>query len=322
MRARLAGGLLVLLQASAAGAEERFYPVVGPDGRIEMIRSEDKSAAAAPARGDAPAADKPAANAPAQAEGGQGGQGGQGAEPPAVRPLPHAAYDSDEYVDSEAMDSATTPAANGKRRFYTINDGMGIRTSESPAAEEEQAAPAPPPRKASVPERWEAVVSGRRHWSGEEAVQAMPWLPRCLAASWLREQPLLGFADSVGVVVDRQDYAFLDGNRVLAGWQLEAGGLRTLALRSYSRKVRDAAYLDPRLAFLDAKGCVTRVEQGLFERRYAATDQRHGYLWGELVVHVDEGWVLLLAPPGDEPTAGKPSWRASRLGQLKLTLKK
>lgn len=153
-------------------------------------------------------------------------------------------------------------------------------------------------------------------------MQAMPWLPRCLDEKWLRRQPVLSLAEGAGVVIDRQDYAFLDGNRVLAGWQLEAGGLRTLVLRSYSRKERDAAFLDPRLAFLDASGCVTRVEQGMFERRYAGTDQRHGYLWGEVGVHVDEYWVLLLAPPGDEKSAAGPSWRSSATGQLKFTLKK
>lgn len=319
---------LALLVAPDAMAEERFYPIVGPDGRMELIRSEPAAAPRAGAAADVPA------TPPAAAAAARGDAGPVQADAPAVTApeapattaasaeLPHAAYDSDEYVDSEAVEAAAAAPAAGKKRFYMIDDGLGVRTSESGGDQGGElvapvAAPAAPERDMS-----QALTVSLHRWSPAEAATDMPWLPACAAAELLeRATPLVGGVP-VEQVVTAADYAFLAPNRVLGGYRLQGEGPRTLVLRSYARKRQQPAFLHPRLAFLDGKGCLTRVIYGYFERIYPASDRRHAYLRADLVVHTGEEWLLLLAPKDTEMAAAAVPWRESGIGQLKFTLKK
>lgn len=320
MSARASLVLVLSLTASVASADERFYPIMGPDGRIQMIRSEapPKSPASA-----APAAEVPASDAAAAAK-----PAGAGTSPASVvkdQPapeLPHAAYDSDEYVDSEAMEAATRPAAEGRKRFYMVQDGMGQYVSEPEAASAEAVAPPPARTAAEAGARWEAVAATGAIWSPAEATAAMPWLSTCVDAREREHWLTLVAGEGQDAVVDRPDLALAGRQRVHSGWRLEGQGPRTLVLNSYARSQRRPAFLEPRLAFLDAGGCVTRIVQGWFDRRYAANDRRHAFLRAELVVHSGEEAVLLLLPPEQDKLTASGPWQSSRTGQLKFTLKK
>lgn len=342
MPRRVSGLLLALLAAPVAVGEERFYPIVGPDGRMEMIRSEARPAEkteaaekaattgkpaseterqpARPVAGKSPAAaataNSAAANAGAEAE-----TAGNAAAATGKPQLPHAAYDSDEYVDSEAVESAAAPAGD-KKRFYLVDDGMGARVSESAGGQEGDFVPPPAAPVAVELEKWLPLAAARRSWTPAEAARDMPWLPACAPAAMLEQAAPLAGGEPAGQVVAAPDYAFLPPNRVLGAYRMSGEGPRTLVMRSYTRKDRQPAFLHPRLAFLDGKGCLTRVTHGYFERIYPATDRRHAYLRADLVVHTGEEWLLLLAPTDNDKAAAALPWRESGFGQLKFTLKK
>lgn len=331
MSSRASLVLVLALSAPAAMAEERFYPIMGPDGRVQMIRSEtpakvSPSAAPAvkePAAAEAPAVAPPSRDAPAitAPDGSAVAPGPAGGAAPAVE-LPHAAYDSDEYVDSEAMEAANKPAAAGRKRFYMVRDGMGEYLSEPEADTAEPAAPAPVRPSAEAGVRWEALTATGVIWTPAEAAVAMPWLPACLEARDRAQWPTLLAGEGQDAVVDRPDLALIGRQRVHSGWRLEGEGPRTLLVNSYASSQRKPAFLDPRLAFLDGRGCVTRIVQGWFDRRYAANDRRHAFLRADLVVHSEEEAVLLLLPPEQDKLAASGPWQSSRTGQLKFTLKK
>lgn len=322
--------MLALLVAPVAVGEERFYPIVGPDGRMELIRSDAKPAAKTEAAGKQATTGRPASEtvaAPAKPVAEESPVAAAAADTAgdspaaAVKPqVPHAAYDSDEYVDSEVVEAAAAPG--DKKRFYLIDDGLGARVSEGAGGEEGDFVPPSAAPVAVETDKWLPLVASRRTWTPDEAARDMPWLPACSPKSLLEAAvPLVG-GEPAGQVVAAPDYAFLPPSRVLGAYRMSGAGPRTLVMRSYARKDRQPAFLHPRLAFLDGKGCLTRVAHGYFERIYSATDRRHAYLRADLVVHTGEEWLLLLAPTDNDKAAAALPWRESGFGQLKFTLKK
>lgn len=321
-------GATAVLWAVAAGAGERFYPVIGPDGTIQQVRSESgddadpdagkkETATAAPAREAAPAAAASGSTGAAAAP-----RGGRGVvEPEAGKPsLPHAPYDSEQYVDSEAVDAAAASPAS-QQRFYMIDEGGGTRISEMEA--EEGAGVDAPVLNAPVQEEpYESLPAAFTEVEAEAAAREFPELPACVAADDLEQAPSLVAGTPGTLLVNRAAYMFLAPSRVLATYRVEGDGPRTIVARSYSRKDRQPAFVHPRLAFLGKDGCLTRVLHGYFERRYQRTDRRHAMLRGDLLMHSQEAWLLVLAPREGDKTTGELPFLESGHGQLKFTLKK
>lgn len=317
---------LSLALASVALGEESFYTIVGPDGRMQVIRGGQAAAPAKP-KGSA-AAVKPAEAAPAV----DAGAGAQVAAPAstaaadeAETPVPAAGfapYDSGEYADVEAVDDMLKSEAP-RKRFYLIKDGMGSRVSETsevaPGAVEE---PVPAP-EATRPAReaFRDIGSSLAEWTGEKASGDFPGLKECLGRDRLQAFRELQAGEAQGLIINREAYQFLDGSGVLEGYRLAGEGLRTVVLRSYSSKDVEPAFVEPPLAFLGEDGCLIRVIAGYSDRLYSATDARHPALRAEVVVHADDRYLLVMATGAQSPGPGR-SFRSSRYGQVKLTLKK
>lgn len=322
-------GVTAVFWAAAAGAGERFYPVIGPDGKIQQVRSESeddadadpvsakKKATAAPSRGAAPAAAAPGSAGVAAAP----GDGRAAAEPEAGKPsVPHAPYDSEQYVDSEAVDAAAASPAS-QQRFYMIDEGSGPRISEMEAGEG-AGVDAPVVTAPMQQEPYESLPAAFTEVEAAAAAREFPELPACVAAADLEQAPVLVAGTPGTLLVNRAAYMFLAPSRVLATYRVEGDGPRTIVARSYSRKDRPPAFVHPRLAFLGKDGCLKRVLHGYFERRYQRTDRRHAMLRGDLLMHAQEAWLLVLAPREDDKTTGELPFLESGHGQLKFTLKK
>lgn len=329
----LAAALAAVLPAQA---EERFYPVPGPDGRIMMIRGEasddDVEGDAAATKGEAAKtvgtakAESPAAAAPTTEAADPGTVAAEGAAPGAgatdaagKAAAPYAPYDSDTYVDAEAIDAAAR-AEEGKRRFYLIDDGMGgPRVSESD--EELLSAPEEAPLLPSmVPEEpYEALPLAGVELDAAASAQRFPGLPACLAQKARESAIPVDQRTPATLVVNRQGLQFLPPTGILSAYRLDGEGLRTLVVRSYSRKTRRPAFVQPPLAFLDARGCLLRVTTDYFERRYGATDARLPMLRADLLVHAEDAFLLVLAGGSGAGAEGHPA--RDGLGQLKFTLK-
>lgn len=319
---RRAAGLLLLALAGLASAQERFYPVVGPDGRVRMIRGE----AAAPGQDKAETKDGAGEAAAAP------GKAADGAARPAV-PAPAAAgaaeqeprdavapYGSESYTDVEDIEG-TAEEAGTPDRFYLIRDGSGQYITES-RGDGEQAARKPAVVAPTPEQRFSPLPSQLLVDDDVSDAERPEGVPACLPAAELAAAPTAGVGTPVTVVVNRNSYAFMGPGKVAAIVRLGESGMRTLVSRSYSAKDRKPAFLDPELLFLDARGCARRRVSGLFERRYDPTPRRHPMLRGELLVHADEEYVLVVAATGSRRPAADRPFTVSSHGQLSFSLKK
>lgn len=320
---RLAWGVggAAMLWVMAAGAGERFYSIIGPDGKVQQVRgAADDDAESAPAAKGATAAGSAAVKG-ATAAVPASGKAAAEMEAAESAALPHAPYDSGQYVDSEAVDAAVAPPA-GQQHFYMIDDGSGPRVTEMGAGEGAVETEAPVVTEPVIEEPYDSLAAAFTELDPVAVARDFPALPACAVAADLKQAPVLAPGAPVALVVDSAAYLFLEPSRVLATYRVEGKGPRTMVARSYSRKDRRPAFVHPRLAFLGEDGCLKRVLHGYFERRYQGTDRRHAMLRGDLIVHADEAWLLVLAPRKDEKTVGEPPFPESGYGQLKFTLKK
>lgn len=312
-------GFLVLLAALPAAAAERFYPVVGPDGRVQMIRSPEAEAssgrgeASAPTGGEAAAAPVVGASA-----------GGEEAALPQPPVAGFAPYDSEQYADSEAVEAAIARERAEKKRFYVIDDGLGNRLSESGSGSEEGALspvlaqPAP----LLVEEPSYPVPSVFRQLPSAEARTRFPALPACLDRPRLAAAATVAPGLPASLVLHRATYTFLEDDRVVEVYRVGGNGPRTLVLRSYSRTDRNPSFAHPHMGFLDENGCLTRVVAGYYEHLFPRTDGRHAMLRGELLVHTEEAYVAVLASRSPAEIAAALPYGYSPYGQLKFVLKK
>lgn len=317
------GRALLLVVAQGSAAEERFYPIVGPDGSIRVIRSKMPPAGAAASAPVPASAPTPAASAPSSAPAGDAAEAASAEKSgaPAAAGPAFAPYDSDEYADSDAVEQAVK-AERPPSRFYLIQDGMGQHTlSEGGKAADADNEPASRP-VAAAPEQYRALTPARREFDHAAGVVRYPGLAACLPAQRLKGARPLEKNEPEGLVLDRQLYNFLEKDRVAAVYKVGSEGLRTLALKSYARKDSKPAFADPDLVLLDAGGCMTRMVSGYYERLYAATDKRHAMLSAELDLHADESYLLVLAPVQTEADAAASPFARANIGQLKFTLKK
>lgn len=307
---RLTLCLALVLASAAAAAGESFYPIVGPGGGIEFIKSRPDGAGAgqpAPAAGAAEPVPAASSSRPVAAD-----------EAPASRPT-GARYDSEEYVDSEELDSAWQ--RGGRQRFYLIDDGMGRQTSHAGEGSVDAVADVPSQAPAAEEVSYPLQVA-EEVLSAEAAQRRFPALPVCLDPKSRAAAKAIQVGFPAEVVLDRHTYAFLPDSRIVAVYRIGGAGLRNMEASSFSRRDRQPAFASPYLAFLDEQGCLTRVQRSPYQRLYPATTSRHPVLKAELAVHTEEAFMLVLASPAEAEKPAPLPYAPSSYGQLKFTLKK
>lgn len=306
--------MVLLAMAPLAVAEERFYPIMGPDGQMQLIRSvEPAPAEKAPVPDAAAAGDRRDGAAPAAAP----------AAEPEPEPSALAPYDSGSYADVEDVDRELARGEE-RKRFYLINDGMGARISES-GEDAGAGLPEVAPQPSAVPPpvgAYKELANRYEEFAAEGALRAFPALATCLGPERRGEARELAAGEPLGVVLNRQAYQFLDGSGAAEVIRVAEDGLRTVVLRSYSRTTRDPSFPEPALVLLGEDGCVTRLVMGYFDRFYPATDASHPALRAEVLLHADDRYLLVMAMPEQSPDDPIRPFRLSRFGQMKLTLKK
>jgi hypothetical protein len=293
-----------LFVACTADAEERFYQVIDATGRMQVIR--------------APAAQKPvesisssAAEVALPAPAGEALSEHQEKTQPSASQAPYAAYDGDEFVDSDALDSAHEQP--GKNKFYVVNDPAGTRIQSMSEGEGASAAPV---RNALPAREYVALKDG-------SVVVTEPVLldegKACLTDKQIQqsEELLAGRMDDV--VFDRKLSGFLPASGLVQLYRVSGEGFGSLRVRSYARKDVDPDFVVPRLGFADARGCVTRVTDLYFQRYYAATKSKHPMLEADIVLHVDEAYLFLLTPSAPVKEAQpRPEYRLGSLGRVSV----
>lgn len=310
--------VFLLLVGSCAGAEDRFYPVIGAGGAMTVIHSstsDDKKPSAGVDRKSLAPEEKHDAN-----EGGLPAVAADTPEPTSGRSkISTALYDSDSYTSSEDLDKAIS--TEKKRRFYLINNILTGTQVEADAegVDKERGRLASSTIGSASDEGVLDLPKSTQVLTANEALKRIAGLRNCMA------HPISGTdiaIDGVAttLVLNKQNYTFLDDSRVLEVYRLNGDGLRMLSARSYSTKDRRKAFASPLLALYDAQGCLVRVVTNYFDRFYMPTTKRHAGLGSNLIIHAEERFLAVVAPVAGLVLQSSAPYESSATGQLTFSL--
>lgn len=332
--------LLAVLAAFPVIAAERFYQVIGPDGRPQMVVSptsegRDSSVEAEAAKkAEAEAINKsgatekskkgfwsrlfsknkseeakteealvPVANETPLAD---------APAKPAAPPPGWAPYDSDSYLDSETLEKSNFNPEQ-KNRFYLLNDGTRIRAEEGLS-------------EASEPifaERPESSVAARAYIEIPDEFKEVPWEAEsgyapgqaCLDTALVRKARVLSDSQLAGVILDRKALTFVKPGQVLQGFELGNHEGGWLIVRSYATTARKPSYARPVIVLADKQGCVQRTLTAYFRWHYAATKTRYSELEGEIKLAPNEVLAFVVVPK-NQTDLDNEAYRLSRTGKL------
>ncbi|HCT39714.1 MAG TPA: hypothetical protein DF427_00750 [Moraxellaceae bacterium] len=305
-------GLLLCLVTTAVVAEQRFYQVIDAQGRMQTIMAPES---------------KPKAEKPAEPQSGSdvfAVEGKSDTDAPAttvsvpenkavdetrpsekVTPAAAATQATDEYVDSELLESTNFNPTN-KKRFYVVNDGMGSRVEESENQLAGTDGKEPTFFSAGPVEPFTPVVMELIETADEQVLKSLINAESfCLGEKELTGASTLSRNSSFSVIIDRKTRQFLGAGGVVRVLRVSGDGLRKLAVSSYSKTERKPGFVIPVLAMANEKGCVIRaVQDGYYERRYVATKTRHERLEGSIIMMSAERFLLVVLP---DPKQLKPA---------------
>lgn len=301
------------LASQAAAQEEKFYPVIGTDGRVQVITApadKEKEAKVRKAKQKKTSAEPVAESLPSD---------GRKAAPSARA---GAAYNSDEYVDSEILDNQDSGKLE-KKRFYIIPDELGTQVNQDGMAFTPTDESSPVFDDRPVEDKFRSIDELPEVLKGDLAVSALPGLPQCLGKDDFLKVKDMQVGEPESLLIDKAIYGFLKSPGVVAIYRLPGEGLRTVVASSFSRTDRKPGFVHPYLAFFDGQGCLTRVISNFYESLYPANQRRHPMLRANLALHAEETYMVVLVPKETQTklVASLP-YQYSRFGQLKFTVKK
>lgn len=284
----------LLFCAGSAVAEQKFYQVVDPDGRIRIIKQADDRAKAPVAAEPAPA---PSVTAPAAAE---SSSPPPLAEKPAAavapaKPVTVAPYGGDSYMQSETLEGSNFNPEK-KKHFFFISDGAGTRVDEVTQDETVEAptlAPVAAIERASIPFDSEY----QEYNSPEAAARIAPALTQgCMPGDRISKASPLAEGRYESLQIDKRTLHFSGGPGVLQSYKLAGEGIRNLIVRSYAKKEDSPAFSRPLLVFSSQDGCALRVVESYFQLAYPATKTRHAMLEGQITIHADDAYLFVVNP--------------------------
>ncbi|MDI1303116.1 MAG: hypothetical protein PSX71_14530 [bacterium] len=300
---------LIFLLPSLAAAEQGFYQEVDPDGHVRIIKAPFESGLGAKKVKPAPVTEdkqRDSASEPVYPD----------VSLPNMESVPEkfAPYDSDTYLDSERLESSKFNPEQ-KSNFYIINDGLGSRVEQSAIGVTEvpdvkSIVQNPVEKRLDLPFEREEV----RGTALMMAILATNTL--CLGSEALSKSTSLAKGRFYSLILEKKALQYRGPLGIVGAYKLSGNGMKTLMLRSYARSERDPDFVSPVLAMADDKGCVTRIVTGYFQSRYEATKAKHSMLEGEVTIHADEPYVLIISSEYQSP-AGK-SYKQSQYGQLSI----
>lgn len=313
MRSLLGIAVMVLASTVSAG-DEKFYPILGADGRVQVIKTPTDTDGSA----------KPKVATKAEPDRSLAQKIEPTAEATKADFRAEVTDDSEEYVDSEALEKQQQSESSEKSRFYIVNDELGSHIDEGDGANDgpEESVRAVTSTE-SGPEDFRTVDEGLTVVATEDALAGLPGLPRCLDQEAISAAGDLAQNESEMLVIDKRTYSFLKAPGIAATYHLGGEGLRSIVASSFSKTDRKPSFLHPFLAFFDTQGCLIRVVGNFYESFYRATEKRHPMLKAGLTVHAEEAFMLVLMPGSDEiESVASLPYKYSRVGQLKFKLKK
>lgn len=305
-------------------AEQRFYQVMGADGRMQTILVPDEPVE------KKPTPEKPVDDGRATAGAGEREAVGTQAVTPATNAHPEETPQSaapllspiipipgegsafpvgeDEYIDSEELEREGFNSQK-KKRFYLLNDGMGRFVEEVQAGEltdtGNQSVPTPALDEQDVVARW---ASDPVELTDAKALGTLRGgKPLCLPRSELANAARVQKGAVRAVRADAKVWQFMKEGDVLELFLVEGEGLHKLLLHSYSKKEKNPSFFMPVIAVADATGCITRaVTSGYFDRWVGATKTRQHSVQGSFILLSSDRYVMVLLPSRQQAVTSFP----------------
>lgn len=307
--------VMALLFASAgialAEEGERFYQVIGPDGRLQTVRAPGASVKPQAAESKSepvavPAAGKKTADLPKADLPNEVGQQ-QGTE------LKSAPYGGEAYLDSDRLEqSGFNPES--RRKFFITSDGMRQRVEENLMPATADSSPEAPLTAAPAELR-------RNHTELPVGFREVSPASIPVFSGLCVETAGVGvLADEASRLrEDKRSVYFGRGEPVIAAYRIRGEGLRTVQLRSYTDSIKSPAFFSPYIGLADDSGCVVRVLDGYFQRNYAVTKTQYEMLEAEITLHAEERYLLVLrAAPPEASLRPDLAYAQSPFGQISL----
>lgn len=308
----LFGLLLFPLSLVYADTDQRFYQIVGPDGRVTTV--------AVPAEKNTQNNNIDAAvstKLPAKAEEKKPqplGQEVAGQEVQADKAQPkttHAPYGSDVYLDSEVLDS-TGFNPEQKQNFYIIPDGSGTRIEQSEAGASD--APSAPERPVLV-QRVAIEFDEFEQISSPSELEILLGGSLCLSTDKAKKALDLRKGRWESIYIDKQTMSFVGPRGLLAVYRVGGVGMRSIKLRSYASRDKPPSFVRPYIVLIGESGCAARALIAYFQRKYAATESQHAMVEAELTMHTEEKYLLVVMPDA-KSQSGSMAYQLSQYGQL------
>lgn len=286
-------------------AEQKFYQVIDPDGRVRTVKIPE------PLPADADKA-KPPPKAKAEVK--------EQGSVPGNAPIGSAPYDGDTYMDSDVLESSGFNPEK-KQHFYIINDGLKSRVEENmegiPAELVESGVAESGPTE-NKERRFSGLPDGSAQTSEPASLKRLLGSDiLCLAPDALKNPRSLEQGKTDTFVVDKPALNYKGSLGVVGVYQFPVSGIKTMTLRSYALSDSTPAFVRPLIALADAAGCIQRVLTEYFQSRHEATKTKHPGLEGEIMIHADELYLFIIAPE-DSTLAVSPSYPLSSYGQLSM----
>lgn len=328
---RLVRSLLVLLfpVTVVVVAEQRFYQVMGADGRMQTIMMPDEPSEK-DATGTRPATVNPAKVVKADEEDKHHStpdaqpDSPSGMTPPIVAPEnavqllappaptrgdnPSATVEEDDYVDSERLEREGFNIEK-KKRFYLLNDGMGRFVEEVQGGGltdmGNQSTPTPTVDEQDIVARW---TNDPVELTNEKALAALRnGKPVCLSKKELSAAERVQKGAMRAVRADAKAWQLMKEGDVLQLFAVEGEGLKKLSLSSYSRKEKFPSFFMPVIAVADSNGCMTRaVTSGYLDRWVGATKTRQHSVQGSFILLSGDRYVMVLLPSKQQAATSFP----------------
>ncbi|RZU44874.1 hypothetical protein EV700_1675 [Fluviicoccus keumensis] len=258
------------LMPLVAGAADKFYPTIGTDGRLQVIR--------APAQ--QPVSPPPASKDPSSSAGVVQGK------PVIVPPKSDATAGSssgkdqlegESYLTSEQLERKGYKP-EGKNRFYYLPDGGPGHTP----IESDEGIPIPSGQTAkSEPAFTEAVRPSPNYQSLQpaEVLKLQPELAKCLTQKVLRHSRKIREINRLSIE-EPISISDTDADVLINLSDLQESAIR---IRSYSVSMAVPAYYVPFPVWFDRQGCVMAGAWNFWVNEVPGTDYKYGLIESVLV---------------------------------------
>ncbi len=271
------------LTGAYVAADERYYPTIDAQGRIQVIKSEQSSTPVA----STPVIQNNTVVEPVE----QSAKKEQSANAKSPESMQGSRQiNAETYIDTELLEKKNFNI-NDKKRFYYLPDG-GVGTQ---IIESTEGVALSRPAVSMVDKSMSYVSSNYWRLSKEEVFQYFPQQTECITQKIINKNSK-PFKRVNNIWVQPLLQANTLEIDALLRFEKETPVLTQMRIASFAMTQTKSSFYLPVAIFLDNKGCVLSAAWQYWSRAYAATESQYAFVEGLLNVPSQTTYVLFYRP--------------------------